>query len=540
MHDFNLKMVKILLSVAVFSVVLSTIGGISLLKNNYYWRTQYFKMQWDYVKAELEFDNYKYGGIQNWIFSKKEKINDTANGPKAKSIPILLYHGVIEQPNWKPDEVNISFSDFQDQLFALKKAGYQTISVEDYLAFAKGENELPEKSFMLTFDDGRKDSYYPVDPILRMLGYTAVMNVITGRSLGADSEKSSFHLSQTELKKMVDSGRWEMAAHTRNGHDYEKIGPNGEKGHFLSDKLWLEKENRTETDAEYAERVKADLLASKLDIEKRLGIKPVAFAYPFGDFGQESQNYPQSLNILADILQKIYPITFYQTRGSEFINNYKEDPFMTRRIDMKSEVGVDSKTSAKNILAFLDNNQDKPADYSDNFMSNKGWLQGWGALAIGGGKMTLSDTPQDDSGMTFLGGSYLWQNYFFQVKILNAKNGAFVLSARYRDDNNYIACDFTDVSIAITQRIAGQDKPDIEVISATGFDNGRQASVGISVINNQASCYLDGKVVVRGIIDERLSRGGIGLKLWDTDQKGGALTAEDLKISAAPPLAVKQ
>ncbi|HEX7586534.1 MAG TPA: hypothetical protein VF390_02795, partial [Patescibacteria group bacterium] len=362
----------------------------------------------------------------------------------------------------------------------------------------------------------------------------------TGRSLASDSEKSSFHLSQTELKKMVDSGRWEMASHTRNGHDYEKIGPNGEKGHFLSDKLWLDKENRSETDAEYAGRVNADLFASKIDIEKKLGVKLVAFAYPFGDFGQESQNYPQSRDILAGILRKIYPITFYQTRGSEFINNYQGDPFMTRRIDMKSVANVGSVASGKNLLALLDNNQDKPSDYSDNFMSNKGWLQGWGALAISGGKMTLSDTSQDDSGMTFLGGSYLWQDYFFQVKILNAKNSAFALSARYRDENNYIACDFTDVGIAITQRIAGQDKPDIEVISAAGINNGQQASVGISVINNQVSCYLDGKVVVRGLIDDRLSQGGIGLKLWDTDQKGGALTAEDLKISAAPPLAVKQ
>jgi peptidoglycan/xylan/chitin deacetylase (PgdA/CDA1 family) len=39
----------------------------------------------------------------------------------------------------------------------------------------KGEKILPKKSFLLTFDDGRKDSFYPVDPVLKKLNYNAVI-----------------------------------------------------------------------------------------------------------------------------------------------------------------------------------------------------------------------------------------------------------------------------------------------------------------------------------------------------------------------------
>jgi len=43
--------------------------------------------------------------------------------------------------------------------------------------------ELPEKSFLLAFDDGVKSSYYNTDTLLRALDYNAVMYIITKHSL---------------------------------------------------------------------------------------------------------------------------------------------------------------------------------------------------------------------------------------------------------------------------------------------------------------------------------------------------------------------
>jgi len=390
MHNFNLKMIKIFLVVIMISVVFVMINGITILRNNYYWKAQYFKMQWDYLKTEISFINYNYGGLINWLASgKKDNVDNSA---KAKSIPILLYHGVIENPKWQPDEVSISLSDFRNQLFALKKAGWQTISLEDYLAFSQGKKELPTKSFIITFDDGRKDSYYPVDPILRVLGYSAVMNVITGRSLGASNESSSFHLSQVELKKMVASGRWEMASHTQNGHDYEKINENGQEGHFLSDKLWLSSQKRLETDDEYRKRVYNDLLNSKSDLEKKLGVKVLAFAYPFGDYGQTSDNYPASRDVLSGITSSIFPLAFYQIGVSDFPTNYPVNSYLVKRINVTSPIG------AQDLLKMLSDNNDKTVNYADDFSRDNGWLKGWGTFSIAKNAMTISDSQTEDSG----------------------------------------------------------------------------------------------------------------------------------------------
>ena len=531
-------MIKIILVILMLAVVFVMVKGIGLLKNNYYWRTQFFAMQYDYLREKVAFINYEHGGIGSWFgLSQGNSIPLSVKNQTAKSLPILLYHGVIEDSNWKLDDVNMSLADFREQMFALKKDGYQTVTLEDYWAFMNGKKTLPVKSFMLTFDDGRSDSYYPVDSILKVLNYTAVMNVITGRSLGPNNEKSNFHLSQIELEKMVESGRWEMASHTQNGHDYEKIGANNEMGHFLSDKLWLNPANMLETDAQYFDRVSKDLAASKADIQNKLGIKTLAFAYPFGDFGQESANYPGGQNVLLGILRKLFPLTFYQTRGSEFMNNYPGDPFMTRRIDMKSETNINPATSAENLLKLLVNNNEKDLNYTDNFTKNNGWLQGWGVLAFSKNKMSISDSPTDDSGMTFLAGSYLWKDYFFQVRTSIQNGGAFALVARYEDENNYVACDFTDIHVALAQHANGQDKPDTEVLQQTNLGSGRIANVGVAVFGNQVSCFLDGKAVISGIISDDLANGGIGFKLWDTNQKKGSiLYISDLKVENAMPV----
>ena len=131
-------------------------------------------------------------------------------------------------------------------MFALKKAGWQTINMEDFYAFMQGEKQVPDKSFLLTFDDGRKDSYYPVDPILDALDYNAVMFVITKFSL--EEKGGNYYLSDKELKRMYLSGRWEIQSHGKDDHDFYKINANGNEGHFLSNKLWLDNENRLETE----------------------------------------------------------------------------------------------------------------------------------------------------------------------------------------------------------------------------------------------------------------------------------------------------
>ena len=248
---------KIFIVIILIGVVSIIINGMSILENNYYWRNAYFFMQADYLKTEIAYELYSHGGLSGWISSINDDKESLTQKEKARSVPILLYHGVIEDKDWQPDQVNVRLSDFQEQMFALKKAGWKTIGIDEYDDFAHGKKDLPAKSFLLTFDDGRSDSFYPVDPILKTLDYNAVIYIITNRLFETIGEQGHFHLSRTEFEKMIESGRWQIESHGRDDHDLITIGPEGQTGHFLSNKIWLEKENRYETQEEYLSRIKS-------------------------------------------------------------------------------------------------------------------------------------------------------------------------------------------------------------------------------------------------------------------------------------------
>lgn len=497
---------------------------MSVLRDNFYWRGQFFGMQVDYLKDKILFWNYYYGGVENWLATSKTNPSPKKVRP-ATSIPILLYHGVIDDPGWQPDEVSVRLNDFRNQMFALKKAGYQTITVEDYLKFAKREKQLPEKSFLLTFDDGRKDSYYPVDPVLRALGYNAVMNVITGRSIVADNERNSFHLSQVELKKMLGSGRWEIESHGRNDHDYMKISADGQEGHFLSNKLWLDKENRLETEEEFRSRINGDLADSKKDLEKSLDNKVLAFAYPFGDFGQATENFPESSYDIDNAIKSSYSLAFSQTGSGDFLTNYPGNFFVAKRI------GVDSFISPQGLVTMLDNARDKNISYEDNLMQNNGWLKSWGSLEVGGGRMVLGNSQTEDSGLAILSGSYLWSNYSVKANVKLLKGFSFAIVSHYADENDYVACEFSDTQVALAERVGGQDKSPVEVLYEAQLSSGNPTEADMQVNGNKADCLLNGLPVVSSTTDSRLKNGGIGFKIWDSTGQGSSLEVEKIKVS---------
>ncbi len=191
--------------------------------------------------------------------------------------------------------------------------------MQEYYDFIFLGKEIPEKSFLLTFDDGRKDSYYPVDPILENCNYNAVMFVI-GENLALNS---NYYLSKIELKRMINSGRWEVQSHTKEGQEIIEISKDKKKGHFLSNKKWIKDEQRIETESEFVKRIENDLFEAKEILENELKVKIYSLAYPYGDYGQRSLNFPKAKNILPKIAKKYYPVAFYQINPHRnFIENF--------------------------------------------------------------------------------------------------------------------------------------------------------------------------------------------------------------------------
>jgi tetratricopeptide (TPR) repeat protein len=244
-----------------------------------------------------------------------------------KVIPILLYHGLIE----KPDGHNMTVKVFKEQMEALKAEGYTTLVTKDLVDFLEGRLTLPEKPIVITFDDGRKDSFYNGDPILERLGFKAVMHVITERTT------HPFFVSWEEIEYFAQTGRWDIQTHAREGHIKIVMDAEGHKAPYFTCRKWLG--DRCETVEEYMARLDTEYRLAKEELETHVPIlkgKILAFSHPFGDFGQTGvTNCPDAATINMELFKKYYKIGYWQTT---YGYNYQDsDPARLVRISCDPE-----------------------------------------------------------------------------------------------------------------------------------------------------------------------------------------------------------
>ena len=90
-------------------------------------------------------------------------------------VAVLGYHDLSE--NEPETAMRLHTSKFRKQMGTLRQLGITVISLEDFLAWQRGAKSIPEKSVLLTFDDGWKSVYTDAMPILKEFGYPFTLYV---------------------------------------------------------------------------------------------------------------------------------------------------------------------------------------------------------------------------------------------------------------------------------------------------------------------------------------------------------------------------
>ncbi|MEA2169865.1 MAG: poly-beta,6-N-acetyl-D-glucosamine N-deacetylase [Solirubrobacteraceae bacterium] len=193
-------------------------------------------------------------------------------------VPVLAYHGI----NDGGGAYALTQTAFAKQMAALDEAGFHTISAHTYARFARGEQvRLPERPILLTFDDGRVDSFRGADAVLEEHGFRATMFAIAGQTVDA----SRTYLGPDELASMEDSGRWDIQEHAGDGH-VQIASPDGKRRPYYATL------QPGETLGEFRTRVAGDLDEGA---RKLAAVVPDAdfgdlFAVPYSDYGQTTGN----------------------------------------------------------------------------------------------------------------------------------------------------------------------------------------------------------------------------------------------------------
>jgi peptidoglycan/xylan/chitin deacetylase (PgdA/CDA1 family) len=244
--------------------------------------------------------------------SAAESARFTPLPSSAGTVPVLVWHGIDEAR----DGYSTSRRAFARQLTLLKRLGYTAISTRQWADFRAGRGAgLPAKPILLTFDDGRLDSYRGADRILEREGMRAAMFVITGQI----DRRSPFYLTWAELHRMADSGRWDIEPHAHQGHGQITVAPDGRQAGFYAARRYTRSQGR-ETLAAWEARVSSDLFTLR-DRFAAQGFRPHAFAVPYGDYGQRAANDPAIPRLLTALLTRQF--------GSFLVQADDDDPGFT-------------------------------------------------------------------------------------------------------------------------------------------------------------------------------------------------------------------
>jgi peptidoglycan/xylan/chitin deacetylase (PgdA/CDA1 family) len=175
-------------------------------------------------------------------------------------VPVLMYHEIAD-PAETRSRLAVSPAAFAAQLACLRDAGFNTLTAGSVSNVLAGEDaDLPERTVVLTFDDGYENFYSRAMPLLARHGFTATLFVTSGwledagMRYGASPPGQMLNLRQ--VAEAANAGI-EIGAHTRHHPQLDQ----------LPERL-----------------VREELYTSKAWLEDKLSIQVPGLAYPYGYF----------------------------------------------------------------------------------------------------------------------------------------------------------------------------------------------------------------------------------------------------------------
>ena len=199
-----------------------------------------------------------------------------AENEDCADVKVLMYHHIRDAKEAQEKNqtgLNVTPDYFEQHMKYLREEGYAVIGMDQLISFLDDGIKLPDKSAMITVDDGYEDNYLDMFPILKKYGFRAIIFTPTGLVEKPD------YLTWKQIEEMNNSGLITFANHTWSHH-----GSQGTKEKQLEEIGTANKE----------------LEEKELNVQK-------TFAYPYG---RASDNAKEVLRELG------YKLAFTTTRGT--------------------------------------------------------------------------------------------------------------------------------------------------------------------------------------------------------------------------------
>lgn len=153
---------------------------------------------------------------------------------------------------------------FDQQINLLYQWGYKTISIQMLVQAITQGTELPPKPVILTFDDGSETVYERALPVMQRYNFIGIAYIVYNY-IGI-----THYMSVEQIRALYAAG-WEVGSHGLSHTDLTAR----------------------------PDRQKDEIVESRRQLEARLEIPILSFAYPFGAYNSDSLHYVHEAGYLA-------------------------------------------------------------------------------------------------------------------------------------------------------------------------------------------------------------------------------------------------
>ena len=215
-------------------------------------------------------------------------VEDPAIPDDGVRVSILGYHDIAE--NLPETAMRIHTSKFRKQMEAIRQLGIKVITLDEFTAWKKGEKQIPEKSILITFDDGWKSVYTDAYPVLKELGFPFTIFLYKNYVDGGGKA-----LTTPMILEMVAGGA-SVGSHSVD-HPYPVVV----------------KSFRKKGANDYDAYLRKEMGESKRFLESKFPVKVTSYAYPGGFFTDEmfklgeEFGYNQMFTVLPGKIKRSLP-----------------------------------------------------------------------------------------------------------------------------------------------------------------------------------------------------------------------------------------
>ncbi|MEE8553603.1 MAG: polysaccharide deacetylase family protein [Desulfobacterales bacterium] len=204
-----------------------------------------------------------------------------------QTVPVLAYHGFSKD---SPGKMTVTEASFEAQMKYLMENGYHVISLDQLMDFLEFKEQIPEKSVVITIDNGLSSFSDIAFPILKKFGFTATLFIYT------DFIGNSKALSWEQINNLSKKG-FDIQCKTKTHRN-------------------LTKRKKKESFKDYFKSLEMEISYSKKLFKQKLNKECSYFAYPYG----ATNNL-----VVAILIKQGYRAAFTVKRASNpcFVDRYR-------------------------------------------------------------------------------------------------------------------------------------------------------------------------------------------------------------------------